>query len=217
MARSIFITATDTDAGKTWVTTSLIRSLLAAGIQAKALKPVACGLDTEGNNEDITALLKTQRLKHVEDINLYCFHQPAAPALAAAAENRSINPSQLITWCREKTEKTDICLIEGVGGLMVPLTKNYLVCDWIEDMPEAEIWLVVGCRLGAINQTLLTLDKLKQMGRSPAHIILNAANPADNNWLKPTQDAITPFLAKTCQIHTLNHGSEIDITANINL
>jgi dethiobiotin synthetase len=217
MARSIFITATDTDAGKTWVTTNLIRSMLAAGIQAKALKPVACGLDTEGNNEDITALLNIQRLKHVEDINLYCFQQPDAPSLAAAAENRSINPNRLITWCRKKAEETDICLIEGVGGLMVPLTNDYLVCDWIEDIPEAEIWLVVGCRLGSINHALLTLDKLKNMGRSPARIILNATNPVDNHRLEPTQRAITPFLTESCQIQTLNHGAEIDAAADISL
>ena len=217
MARSIFITATDTEAGKTWVSTSLTRSLLAAGIQVKALKPVACGLDSKGNNEDITALLNIQRLKHVEDINLYRFPPPAAPSLAAAAENRSIDPGQLITWCRAQAEKTDVCLIEGVGGLMVPLTDSYLVCDWIKDMPEAEIWLIIGCRLGSINHALLTLDKLKNMGRSPAHIILNAANPADNHRLEPTQSAITPFLTQDCQVHRLNYGSEIDIATNISL
>lgn len=217
MARSIFITATDTEAGKTWVSTSLTRSLLAAGIHAKTLKPIACGLDTKGNNEDVTALLKIQHLQHVEDINLYCFQQPAAPSLAAAAENRSINPNHLITWCREKAEKTDICLIEGVGGLMVPLADGYLLCDWIKDMSEAEIWLIIGCRLGSINHALLTLDKLKNMGRSPAHIILNAANPADNHRLEPTQSAITPFLTQDCQVHRLNHGFEIDIATIISL
>ncbi len=215
MARSIFITATDTDAGKTWVCSGLIRSMLAAGIHAKALKPIACGLDTDGSNEDISALLNIQRLTHAEDINLYRFQLPAAPSLAAAAENKSINPDRLITWCRAQAEETDACLIEGVGGLMVPLTNDYLVCDWIEDMPEAEIWLVVGCRLGAINHTLLTLGKLKNMGRSPALIILNASNPADNHRLEATRQAITPFLTEGCRIHTLNHGAEIDAAANI--
>jgi len=210
MTRSIFITATDTDAGKTWVTTSLIHSMLEAGIQAKALKPVACGLDSEGRNEDISALLTIQHLQDVEDINLYCFQQPAAPSLAAAAENQNINPTRLITWCEERAEETDVCLIEGVGGLMVPLTDDYLACDWIEDLPEAEVWLVVGCRLGSINHALLTLDKLKNMGRSPARIILNATRPDDNHRLEPTRYAITPFLTKGCQMHALNHGSELN-------
>ena len=217
MTRSIFITATDTDAGKTWVTISLIRSMLAAGIHAKALKPVACGMDNSGSNEDITALLKIQRLQQVKDINLYRFQQPSAPSLAAAAEHRNIDPNRLITWCREKAEETDICLIEGVGGLMAPLTEHYLLCDWIEDMPEAEIWLVIDGKLGSINHALLTLDKLKSMGRSPSHIIINAANPADNHRLKPTRRAISPFLAKDCQVHILNHGAETDFAANVRL
>jgi dethiobiotin synthetase len=98
---------------------------------------------------------------------------------------------------------------------MVPLTDDYLVCDWIEDMPEAEIWLVIGCRLGCINHVLLTLDKLKQMDKLPACIILNATNPADNHWLGASRDAITSFLPRNCQIHTLTHGSEIDSSAGI--
>ena len=215
MARSIFITATDTDAGKTWICSGLIRSMLAACMHAKALKPIACGLNKDGSNEDISALLNIQRLTHAEDINLYSFQLPAAPSLAAAAENKCINPSQLITWCRDQAKDTDTCLIEGVGGLMVPLTNDYLVCDWIEDMPEAEIWLVIGCRLGSINHALLTLDKLKAMGRSPALIILNASKPADDHWLEATRQAITPFITESCRIQTLNHGAEIDVVANI--
>ncbi len=214
MARSIFITASDTDAGKTWVSTGLIHSMLQVGINVKALKPIACGIDAEGQNEDITALLNIQHLQYVEDINLYCFQHPSAPALAAAAEHRCINPNQLITWCREKAEDADICLIEGVGGLMVPLTANYLVCDWIKDMPEVEVWLVVGCKLGSINHALLTMDKLNQTGRSPARIILNATNPDDNYRLESSLIAITPFLARNCQVHFLKYGSTIDSVAN---
>jgi len=214
VTRSIFITATDTDAGKTWLTSSLIHTLLEAGIHAKALKPVACGMNAEGRNSDIDALLNIQHLQDAKDINLYRFRQPAAPALAAAAEHRRIDPDQLIPWCKEKAATTDICLIEGVGGLMVPLTGNYLLCDWVEAMPESEIWLVIGCKLGAINHALLTLDKCKHMGRPPTRIILNAANPADNHRLKSTRDALTPFIAGDCQVHTLDHGSGIDISAD---
>jgi len=203
MTRSIFITATDTNAGKTWVTTGLIRSMLQAGIRAGALKPVACGMDSGGGYEDIAALLQAQHLQDVEAINLYRFQQPAAPALAAAAENRRINPGQLISWCRAQAEAADICLIEGVGGLMVPLTDDYLVCDWIEDMPETEIWLVIGCRLGSVNHALLTLDKFQHMGRSPVRIILNATSPADNKWLESTRRSIVPFLTRSRQVHTI--------------
>jgi len=200
----IFITATDTDAGKTWVTTGAVRSLLAAGKHALAVKPVACGLDAAGRNEDIQVLLDAQGLQDADAINLYRFAWPATPAQAAAAEAAAIEPKHLLQWCRDQT--ADICLIEGVGGLMVPLTDSWLVSDWIGAMPDCEVWLVVGCRLGAINHTLLTLSALKGMGREPGRIILNAACSRDEGWLEPVRQAITPFLPAACQLHTLRHG-----------
>jgi dethiobiotin synthetase len=92
---------------------------------------------------------------------------------------------------------------------MVPLTDDYLVCDWIEDMPEAEIWLVIGCRLGSINHALLTLAKLEAMARRPTHIMINAADISENISLDATKHAITPFLAKESRVHTLRRGEMI--------
>ena len=212
MGRKIFITATDTEAGKTWVTASAIRSLLKEGKNAKALKPIACGLDEHGNNEDVDALLSAQNLTDPEQISLYRYALPAAPSQAAAAEGQTVDVNKLMHWCEAEASKTEDCLIEGVGGLMVPVTNNWLVSDWIEAVPDMEIWLVVGCKLGAINQTLLTLEKLKQMSRSPAHIIFNATKPEQNDWIKSTRQAVKPFLNQECQIHMLNHGEKPDIS-----
>ncbi|MCF7821614.1 MAG: dethiobiotin synthase [Mariprofundaceae bacterium] len=212
MGRKIFVTATDTGAGKTWVTASVIRALLDEGKKAKALKPIACGLDEAGRNEDIDALLAAQSLDDADLISRYRYHLPAAPSQAAAAEGQAIDLAELVQWCEAEASKTEICLIEGVGGLMVPLTCNWLVSDWINAIPDAEIWLVVGCRLGAINQTLLTLGKLKQMGRTPARIFFNAATAEQNDWITSTRQAVKPFLNQECQIHMLNHGEKPDIS-----
>jgi dethiobiotin synthetase len=92
---------------------------------------------------------------------------------------------------------------------MAPLSDDYLVCDWIEAMPEAEVWLVVACRLGAINHALLSLDKLKHLDRSPARILLNAVTPSDDCWLEPTRQAIAPFLSGASHACVLTHGSEV--------
>jgi dethiobiotin synthetase len=210
MGRKIFVTATDTGAGKTWVTVSAIRSLLREGGHAKALKPIACGLDEQGNNEDIDALLAAQKLSSADQISLYRYTLPAAPSEAAAAEGQRVDPEKLLQWCRAEASRVDCCLIEGVGGLMVPITDRWLLSDWIEAMPDMEVWLVVGCRLGAINQTLLTLEKLKQMGRTPACIFFNATKPEQNDWINPTRQAVEPFLDQECQIHTLNHGEKLN-------
>lgn len=207
MSRAVFITATDTGAGKTWVTAAAIRQLLAGGVSARALKPVVCGLDEAGFNEDVQALLAAQQMNHPADISLYRFALPAAPSQAAAAEGLELEPEALLSWCAARRQDVDVCLIEGVGGLMVPLTDRWLVSDWIAAMADCEIWLVVGCRLGAINHTLLTLEKLKGLGRPPTRLIFNAVTPADERWLASTRQAVAPFIPAGCDVELLRYGA----------
>ena len=177
---SAFITATDTDAGKTWVTQHLIQALLQQGSNAKAIKPIACGHQHEQINQDVQALLTAQNLQYPSDINLYNFEQPVSPHIAAKAELTSIEPETLLAWCKQQTQHTDICLTEGVGGLMVPLTPHYLVSDWIQDMPQTSIILIVGSKLGCINHALLSLEKFTRMQRPPAWVIINQLTKAQD-------------------------------------
>jgi len=205
MGSKVFITATDTDAGKTWVTVSAIRALLQQGIDARALKPVACGLNEAGNNEDIESLLVAQGLGNADHINLYRYALSAAPSQAAAAENQLIDQDRLVQWCNRQAKHVHTCLIEGVGGLMTPLTERLFVSDWIEAMEDCDLWLVVGCKLGAINQAMLTLDKLRQMGCSPVRIFFNATTVEQNAWIQPVMDAVVPFVDGDCRITALRH------------
>ena len=94
---------------------------------------------------------------------------------------------------------------------MTPITERWLVSDWIESMPDYEVWLVVGCKLGAINQTLLTLAKLQQMNRSPTRIFFNAVSPEGNEWIDPTRLAVDPFLAADCVVSSIHFGEQPDI------
>jgi len=205
-SKHIFITATDTDAGKTWVTTAIIRSLLEQGKAAKALKPIACGCDTNGQNDDIQSLLNAQSLTDPHDINRYCFTLPAAPSQAAAAQNKSVDSAVLVQWCNQQAKTVETCIIEGIGGLMTPLTDTWLVSDWIDAMLTYEIWLVVNCKLGAINHTLLTLQKLKHMQRSPKRIFFNATTAAQTTHLNATRQAIAAFLPTDCAVDCLKFG-----------
>jgi len=192
-----FITATDTGAGKTYVTTALICALRDAGKDIIALKPVACGNRGNVINPDVAALLKAQGLpeREAEKINLYSFDAALAPSQAAAEEGRKIAPKELINWCSEQSKGHDICLIEGVGGLMAPLTEGFLVANWLARMPNYNVMLVVRSRLGGINHALLTLDKLNQIGRPPCRIIINDADNAGQGMLDRHAEAMAPFLA----------------------
>lgn len=221
MGRSLFITATDTGAGKTYFTELLIRGLLRGGVAARALKPVAAGCGEGGVNEDVALLMQTQAIGDPAAINLYSFALPASPNLAAAAESDAIDPARLVQWCRAQQEEQELLLIEGVGGLMVPLTDNYLVSDWLADMPDCDVILVVGARLGCINHTLLSLAGLQQMGRAPVAIILN--DLGDTAAVEQAESALRPHLARETKVlrlpHacSLNHDNIKDILAELAL
>ena len=192
MGRTLFITATDTGAGKSFVTANLIRLLRERGISASAIKPVASGVTADGINEDVALLLASQNLSDVDKVNLYSFSLPASPNIAAQAEERFIEPEKLVAWCNQQAAEVDLCLIEGVGGLMVPLNDIYRVSDWITEMQGCEVMLIVGARLGCINHTLLTLEQFKQIGVTPAYIVINALD--DSDIAEQTTRSLQPWL-----------------------
>jgi len=192
MSQAVFITATDTDAGKTWVTSHLIQALLEYRENAKAIKPIACGFNVDGTNNDVKTLLEAQALHQPSDINCYSFAKPAAPSIAAQAEEKTIDPEYLKQWCYKQSEKVDLCLIEGIGGLMVPITPSHLVSDWLADMPNIPVILIVGAKLGCINHALLSLSHLSSIGREPAWIIINNTDgKQDTNSIKT---ALSPYI-----------------------
>ena len=210
MSRTIFITATDTDAGKTYVTLDIIRQLRAQRLRARAIKPVACGINAHNRYDDLSLLLEAQQLVHEDDINRYRFPAAGAPALVANKTRPALKPEILQQWCRQQAETQDVLLIEGIGGLMVPLASGYLVYDWLQALQADEVWLVVRCRLGAINHMLLTLDKLQQGGQPPAHIILNAITPTEALYLPDMQQALGA-VAGCGKIHTLRTGESLNV------
>lgn len=215
MPNAVFITATDTDAGKTWVTQYLIRSLLKQRENAKAIKPIACGLHDHGENAkaentDIRILRNAQSLPQASNINYCSFTKAAAPSIAAQAEGKSINPEHLKTWCREQISNVDICLIEAIGGLMVPITANYLVSDWLKDMPNMPVILVIGAKLGCINHALLSLSHLSNIGRDPAWVVINNSDGTqDTHAIK---EALLPHLSSASSILECGYNQPEDLS-----
>jgi len=206
LGRKIFITATDTGAGKTYITSRLTRLLNDQGISATALKPVASGIGANGLNEDVAKLLTASHLSEAERLNLYTFSLAASPNIAAAAEGKAIDPGKLVFWCNEQAESSDLCLIEGIGGLMVPLHGRYLVSDWITEMQECELMLIVGARLGCINHALLTLAQLERMGITPRYIVINAV--AGDGMAADAERSLRPFIPAGSSLISLPHQAD---------
>ena len=176
MSRSIFITATDTGAGKTWITANLFKLLLAKGESVQALKPIASGMLASGINEDVQVLMDVGKTLE-KAINFHTFQAPVAPALAAHKENHTLSPAALLAWVEQQQALKQTTLIEGVGGLMAPLVLNeqhqWLVNDWLQAMPQVEVMLVVPLRLGCMSQVLVHCAYLASIQRTPKWIVFN--------------------------------------------
>ncbi|MFQ5581691.1 MAG: dethiobiotin synthase [Mariprofundaceae bacterium] len=205
MTRKFFITATDTGAGKTFIAARLVKILLDRGVNALAVKPVACGTGKDGINEDVAILMQAQGISDPQQINLYSFAMPSAPSIAASAEGRKIDPERLGAWCEQQIRDVDICLIEGVGGLMVPLTEKFLVSDWLAGLPDAKTLLVAQARLGAINHTLLTLKQLQHIRHAPRWLAINCTENSTNSLASlHLAEALRTHLATSCEVVTIS-------------
>jgi dethiobiotin synthetase len=175
---AIFVTATGTDIGKTYVTAGLIRALRAQSRPASALKPVVSGFDlgaaeTSDSGMLLQAMSQPVTPQSVAHISPWRFRAPLSPDMAAARENRSIDFAELLAFCRDEISSAEGTLfIEGVGGVMVPLDAGHTVRDWIAALDIPAI-LVAGTYLGTISHTLTALDVLASRRIAIRALVLN--------------------------------------------
>ncbi|MGQ3892247.1 dethiobiotin synthase [Legionella sp. CNM-4043-24] len=164
----IFITGTDTDCGKTYVCCQLLDYLHQSGKRALALKPVASGaVERQGQwiNDDIERLRK-HNPQSSPAINAWLYADPISPHLAAQRRGERLSASEVAEFCNdEHFSGYDCVLIEGAGGLMVPLNESETWLDLLA-MTAMPVILVVGIRLGCINHALLT-DAVLRMQNIP--------------------------------------------------
>lgn len=155
-----FILGTDTDCGKTYVTAQLVDALKQHGQHVSAVKPLASGC-TNGVSEDALCLNRhNDRL--VDEQGMFRLCRPIAPHIAAAEEGIELTAASVAMVCESfDTNDLDVLLIEGAGGLMVPLNAEETWIDWLIQT-KIPVVLVVGMRLGCINHALLTTEVLKQ-------------------------------------------------------
>jgi dethiobiotin synthetase len=162
---AIFITATGTDVGKTFVAASLIRHLRELGHVVDAIKPIVSGFDPAHSASSdpgilLAALGRPITAEEIERISPWRFREPVSPDLAASRESRTINVDEVVAYCQGSIERCDgILLIEGVGGIMVPLDQHRTILDVMMAL-RLPLILVTGSYLGTISHTLTALDSL---------------------------------------------------------
>ena len=166
MAQKIFITGTDTDVGKTVVSSLLADYLLVQGLHCGYLKLVSCG----GTACEDCCEVHIQSGVVVK--NGYHFSLPASPHLAAEQDGRLIDVSMLDQSLAGMDSQYEVLLVEGAGGVVVPLTRSLLLGDYIANHGMLAL-VVARSGLGTINHTLLTLEALKSRGIPVLGIIFN--------------------------------------------
>ena len=176
MTRRIFITGTGTDVGKTVVTRGIVRALLRRKVNFRVLKPVESGVPEVNGTlhpHDGTALLRASRGRGpVEQVCRYMFRAAVSPHLAARMENATFDPGEVRQFIDSAAASCDLVIVEGAGGLLVPLNDDILYGDFIAGGPY-ELLIVTPDILGTINNTLLTIEAARHRQIPVAGVILN--------------------------------------------
>jgi dethiobiotin synthetase len=194
---AVFITGTGTDVGKTFIAAALIRHWRFAGTPVEAIKPVVSGFDPANVASSdpavlLAALGREPSNQQLEQISPWRFAAPLSPDLAAKAEGRAVDFKALVDFSQKAEARTrGFLLIEGVGGIMVPLDQTHTVLDWITAL-RAPVLLVTGSYLGTISHTLTALHVLAQRRLDIAGVAVSeSATPGAS--LDDTVAAITRF------------------------
>jgi dethiobiotin synthetase len=175
---ALFVTATGTDIGKTFVTAGLIHALRRTGRTVDAAKPVISGFSPEtlaaaDTGVLLDALGRALNAEEARRISPWRFIAPLSPDMAAKAEGRAIDFEAVLNDSRTRiAENRDVLLIEGVGGIMVPLDDRHTVLDWMEAL-ALPVLLVAGSYLGTISHTLTAVDVLARRGLKIAALVVS--------------------------------------------
>ncbi len=171
--RIIFVTGTDTNVGKTVFTLNLVRSIKRTGARVAALKPFCTG-----HREDAIRLWKeAESGLSLDEVNPYYYRKALAPINAGKPTNK-VTLAGVLRHIATVSKGYDITVIEGVGGIHVPLQKGLILADIIEKL-ECELVVVGRNALGTLNHTLLTVLELKRRGKRINHIVLSDFFPSD--------------------------------------
>lgn len=231
MCRGIFITGTDTGVGKTIVSAAIIRALIKRGIKVGAMKPIETGCkkteDREQKTEDrIENLIPSDGIflremaemdDNIDLVTPLRFEYPLSPMVASDLEKKPVDLQRVFSAYKKLSKKYEFMVVEGAGGLLVPITKNskqsavssqqskkkylktYFVSDLIKDL-QLHIIVVARPTLGTINHTLLTVNQALREGINVRGVIINYHNPSEDSIAEKTNPDV---LRELCPVPLL--------------
>jgi dethiobiotin synthetase len=206
---NLFITGTDTDVGKTYVTTLLVRALASRGDRVMPFKPIACG-----TREDALQLLEASGREDitVDDVNPVWFKSRAAPFAASMIEGGTIDVQALAAQAKRLAQQNDHLIVEGAGGWEVPVTADQAMSDFAA-LLGYPVLIVVNNKLGALNHTILTVRQVEAFDLKVAGLVLNHVQAERDAASISNRTVLEQFLA--CPILAELHFEEetIDLAA----
>ena len=176
---SLFVTGTDTDVGKTCVTAGIVRYLSKMNVNVGVMKPFASGYKAtiDSVSEDVKVLMKFSGVNDpVNLVNPYFYDIPTSPYDACKQLNLEIDISRVIDSYKQLTSIHDVVIVEGIGGIMTPISKNYFVSDLISDLQMSAI-IVTGSKMGTVNHLMLTNQHAKEKKISLNGFVINQNVP----------------------------------------
>jgi len=200
MFKGFFITGTDTGVGKTIIACAVIKVMQSFDIKVCAMKPIESGCGKEG---DVLIPYDGSFLRqaaHMEDslrlVTPCCLENPLAPFAAAEIEGKSISIDEIKKAFYTLGRSYDAIVVEGIGGIMVPVKKDYYVVDLAKEF-SLPLLVVTRPGLGTINHTMLTVNYALEAGLEVAGIIINYSRPPENNLSEKTNPKV---LEEICPI-----------------
>ncbi|HHW43637.1 MAG TPA: dethiobiotin synthase [Desulfotomaculum sp.] len=177
MGKGYLVTGTDTGVGKTVITAALVGVWRRRGIDALAVKPVQSGAVMQDGQlipEDAAFYRRAAGLSlPMDELNLYRFEPAVSPHLAAQLSGESIAPGRVVDFCRQALQKHHLTLVEGAGGLCVPLSGLEFTVAHLAGELSLPLLVVARPGLGSINHTVLTVAYARNAGLAVAGIIIN--------------------------------------------
>jgi dethiobiotin synthetase len=199
----LFVTGTDTGVGKTVVTAGIVCALRARGRGVGVAKPVQSGALTLDPDGDAMLLKRWTRVAESPgEITPFSFAAPLAPSVAAELEHRRIDREELLAYVRAVAARYEAIVVEGAGGLLVPLGDDWTIADLARDL-GLPLLVVASAGLGTVNHSALTVRVARELGLEPVGVVLDG--PADDST-----PANARLIERTAGVPVLGHLPQLD-------